>query len=197
VRGEILRDFENFFSRFFFILNLLSERKTLISMLSKQFLIIANKKSRAMALKSLQKLIFVILVFLQLSKVTTSCTLSNGNTGVCVPLASCVRNQDAVAFSSDFCTHDMTEICCEREKVAAESGSRNQANQYENYESFKKFDSIKCGMLAEGNRISGGQEADLMEFPWSALIGYASLDLIEFNCGGSLINGEGYKLWFR
>lgn len=50
----------------------------------------------------------------------------------------------------------------------------------------------QCGVIS-GDRIFGGQEADLYEFPWMVLISYRTKRGLEFKCGGSIIN-EWYVL---
>ncbi|KAG5671673.1 hypothetical protein PVAND_001861 [Polypedilum vanderplanki] len=135
---------------------------------------------------------FILILFLRISKLFASeiCTLLNGDSGLCVTLSNCERDKDAVVFSSNFCSDDFSEICCEREKIKSEKEKVPRVESevdFENYESFKLFDFQKCAKLSSVFRISGGEEADLLEFPWNALIGYANLDTVEFNCGGSLI----------
>jgi hypothetical protein len=60
----------------------------------------------------------------------------------------------------------------------------------ENHKNFKFLDLIKCGTVAPRDRVSGGQNAGLGEFPWAALLGYESFGEIRFNCGGSLISSK-------
>lgn len=48
-----------------------------------------------------------------------------------------------------------------------------------------------CGISPSINNIVGGQEADLREFPWAALIQYRKYTgQLVFGCGGSLINSR-------
>ncbi|XP_068619385.1 CLIP domain-containing serine protease HP8-like [Battus philenor] len=47
----------------------------------------------------------------------------------------------------------------------------------------------ECGDV-EGNRIVGGVNASLYEFPWLALIAYKVADSVTFSCGGTVINSR-------
>jgi hypothetical protein len=56
------------------------------------------------------------------------------------------------------------------------------------YEEDKKFDLDSCGPEPKLNRIANGQDANVIQYPWFALIGYQDSGEIKFKCGGSLIN---------
>ncbi|KAG5671674.1 hypothetical protein PVAND_001862 [Polypedilum vanderplanki] len=147
-----------------------------------------------MVLKIEQKLIFAIFLLFQIFEIIAneSCILSTGKAGVCVPIKTCERDLDAFVFETDFCANNFSEICCESVnlRISLDESPKEikTTRDFESYASYKLFDSSKCGKIDEIERISGGEEADLLEFPWNALIGYQSKTALEFLCGGSLIN---------
>lgn len=56
------------------------------------------------------------------------------------------------------------------------------------HKSIKFFDLESCGTVDSGTRIVGGEEAELNQFPWIALIKYHIDGEEKFECGGSLIS---------
>jgi len=54
------------------------------------------------------------------------------------------------------------------------------------------FFPVECGVIALGDKITGGQDASYGQFPWMALLGYKqkSVPITEFLCGGTLITSR-------
>ncbi|KAJ8960286.1 hypothetical protein NQ318_004011 [Aromia moschata] len=50
-----------------------------------------------------------------------------------------------------------------------------------------------CGLIETESRIRNGENAELLEFPWMAILSYNTSKGVKFNCGGSIIN-ENYIL---
>jgi len=54
---------------------------------------------------------------------------------------------------------------------------------------FHLINSKQCG-LVRSDRITGGEEAELNQYPWSALLKFNDTDGSRFLCGGSLISDQ-------
>jgi hypothetical protein len=52
------------------------------------------------------------------------------------------------------------------------------------------FDLNSCGVFNHQNRISNGEETELLEYTWAALIEYKEKQTFNLGCGGSLIHGN-------
>lgn len=62
-----------------------------------------------------------------------------------------------------------------------------------NHENIDLVNSKSCGKVHQPDRIVGGSESQVNEFPWSALLKYQSIDdekFQGFKCGGSLISNR-------
>ncbi|XP_072389748.1 venom protease-like [Diabrotica undecimpunctata] len=97
----------------------------------------------------------------------------------CVPLSLCNHARSSYVFYS--CHNGLNSYCCPFEGVnqtTAEIFSRRQSVFPPN-----------CGVVLTENKITGGETADLGQFPWMALLGYQQnqLNFIEYLCGGTLI----------
>lgn len=129
----------------------------------------------------------------------SNCILRDGTIGLCINATQCQRNKDVLLTPDDFC-ENRSKFCCHKSKVinsfhnTTETRSLTPVSfEFENYKSFKTFDLKRCGKASTTNRISGGKEANLREFPWAALISYEkskSSEGNDFSCGGTLINGK-------
>lgn len=60
----------------------------------------------------------------------------------------------------------------------------------ENHKNFKHLDLVKCGTNPTKDKVAFGENAELGEFPWAALLGYQTEGKIKFSCGGSLISSK-------
>ncbi|CAH1730239.1 unnamed protein product [Chironomus riparius] len=67
--------------------------------------------------------------------------------------------------------------------------SPSDLNSVRNHPNFNLINDKTCG-VSTTNRIVGGIDADLKEFPWAVLLGYQLLDTFEWGCGGSLISSR-------
>ncbi|XP_013108340.1 serine protease grass [Stomoxys calcitrans] len=57
-----------------------------------------------------------------------------------------------------------------------------------NPEGYAILDSLSCGQV-QGDKVAGGTETGLYEYPWMALLSYDAPD-DQFKCGGSLISDQ-------
>lgn len=132
-----------------------------------------------------------------------SCTLRSGGQGFCMPIKDCemCKSETFTFFPDHFCPGDFSLICCDTSITSPNRGGDTTTKapispplnirNFENHPSYKLFDTENCGEIRPGIKIANGNEAEVLEFPWAALIGYEGLDgSLQFNCGGTLISGE-------
>lgn len=74
--------------------------------------------------------------------------------------------------------------------IMPEATTNAKIQDFSSHPNLAMFKTMKCGKSAE-DRISGGSDAGLLEFPWAARIGYTSYKSksVVYKCGGSLISG--------
>lgn len=120
------------------------------------------------------------------------CSNPNNESGWCVPLRACkalrdiyskpvVTFQESSFLTSSRCGMDgrVPLVCCVSPDSTTISTTSAPPSMAES-----------CG-LDYSDRIWGGNETDLDEFPWTALIRYRrSNGVLSFNCGGSIINSR-------
>ena len=109
-----------------------------------------------------------------------------------------VRHLDMI-FEDQFCNGGRSFICCDLD-VTRTTGSPIETTDvnipsrtsFEEHPNYVHFKSKTCGEIPNVLRISHGKRARIFEFAFSALIGYEStkLDEYDFSCGGSLISGK-------
>ncbi|XP_073818449.1 serine protease grass-like isoform X2 [Musca autumnalis] len=106
--------------------------------------------------------------------------------------AKCSRNDEEVV-----------RLCCEpdaNDKPIATTTEQTMVNRFNlnpaqdfhsqlNAAGFNILSSQRCG-TDNGNRVVGGTETDLAEFPWMALLKYRGPSGEQFRCGGSLITNR-------
>ncbi|KAJ0173669.1 hypothetical protein K1T71_010818 [Dendrolimus kikuchii] len=63
------------------------------------------------------------------------------------------------------------------------------ANDIANHPAWKKLDAAECGESV-ADRIIGGKNANLGQFPWIVRLGYKEYDNIDWKCGGALITNS-------
>lgn len=129
------------------------------------------------------------------------CTLRNGGVGYCVPIRNCeMVKQLSMIFADQFCNGDRSLICCDvtvlktTTEVPPDSTDIFVPSRYDSFEehpNYVHFESKTCGEIPNVLRIAHGNQAQLFEFKFNALIGYESseIDKYSFSCGGSLISG--------
>ncbi|XP_031327653.1 CLIP domain-containing serine protease 14D-like isoform X1 [Photinus pyralis] len=132
-----------------------------------------------------------------------SCTTPHKRIGTCVPIKMCLPMIDYLQrvpsitqeisemlneFQCDLTQNDIM-VCCPKEPIiineVRKMFSRNVV-QHRNIDLLPE----NCGELPGGNRIIGGNKTTLFEFPWMALLAYRSQNIVEFRCGGSIINSR-------
>lgn len=140
------------------------------------------------------------------------CDLGRGKKGVCVSPSACASfERGKMYFPDDFCNENYASFCCETLKHSLTTTTTTERSgisdhDYEDYADFERFereqirstheisheifDLNNCGKLENTQRIAGGVNAKILEFPWIALIGYGSRSNQNFGCGGSLITGK-------
>uniref|UniRef100_A0A2C9GVA1 CLIP domain-containing serine protease n=1 Tax=Anopheles dirus TaxID=7168 RepID=A0A2C9GVA1_9DIPT len=122
-----------------------------------------------------------------------SCTNPAGQTGKCILFRDCpplvaiyskqfTTREETIFLSNSRCgtVGQKTLVCCPGGASTKPPATRTTVLPQP----------PQCGIhLAD--RIYGGQETDLNEFPWTALIQYQKPGgTFDFNCGGSLINSR-------
>uniref|UniRef100_A0A2M4AL94 CLIP domain-containing serine protease n=2 Tax=Anopheles triannulatus TaxID=58253 RepID=A0A2M4AL94_9DIPT len=128
----------------------------------------------------------------------SSCRTPDHRDGVCIPVPDCKSIQDNYFSSDRVLSGDEVDflnqlrcqgtptvtICCPDNVVTLNRTVTAPASG--ELPSLKKFE---CGLESLTDRIVGGSETSLDEFPWYALLEYESKKGVrEFKCGGSLIN---------
>ncbi|CAH1730241.1 unnamed protein product [Chironomus riparius] len=157
------------------------------------------------------KFLFVAVLVLLNSVVThqqSSCTLP-GRTqqSACVRLHYCTYFQDLIRkyngrpppdVVSNIRSHSCGSgdlICCPDNAVDEAYPSLSpprdlktkSLNDIENHRNIKLINERTCGAISS-NRIVGGVNANIREFPWAALLGYQLVDQLVWQCGGTLIS---------
>lgn len=132
------------------------------------------------------------------------CRMRNGARGFCVSISNCEMVKElTVLYEDQFCNGNLNIFCCDRDYsfnsvrlatttyVPYETASTQTAS-FEEHPNFSHFSSKECGVIEHSMRIAHGRRAQLLEFPFAALIGYESdvIDSYDFACGGSLISGK-------
>ncbi|XP_037953874.1 spaetzle-processing enzyme-like [Teleopsis dalmanni] len=132
-----------------------------------------------------------------------ACTTPNNESGLCIHIDDCeylwnmllnpVNRQESFLAKSQ-CGYDNTAttpahrilVCCADKYCNKPKPEANNVPKPGNV----LPEAGKCGISLE-NRILGGQNTSLFEFPWMALIQYKKPNNVyEFHCGGSLINSR-------
>ncbi|XP_058056100.1 uncharacterized protein LOC131207501 [Anopheles bellator] len=129
------------------------------------------------------------------------CRTPDHRDGRCVPLVECksvqeefflterVLSQDEIDFLNQLrCatpTMPVTICCADNVTTLKRNVTGGSRVDLPNPRAFE------CGLDSLGDRIVGGNETDIDEFPWYALLQYESKKGERaFKCGGSLINGR-------
>nr|XP_023024181.1 melanization protease 1-like [Leptinotarsa decemlineata] len=118
----------------------------------------------------------------EISSEASQCTKNND----CIPLSQC--NPQYLSSILYPCHSGLNLYCCPT-KAAKNETITNLLNRR------KHLFPVNCGVVAIDNKITGGDIADLGQFPWMALLGYKQkrVDFIEYLCGGTIIT-ETYVL---
>lgn len=120
--------------------------------------------------------------------------------GLCVPLQECgfykestfyyEEQADEIKLRAERCkTISRKHICCEMNeiKVINTTESRSPVSLID--KGNKYLNSDMCGVQITTNKIAFGNETALNEFPWMVMLEYNMSGILNFLCGGSLING--------
>lgn len=135
-----------------------------------------------------------------------SCNTPNGTLGQCIVISQCLRLQSLLhtgPYTSEKETYLknstcgfkglQAKVCCPLEDDNDSPESSEGVSAFTRTSSGQvRSDSLPdrdiCGVYL--NRITGGEAADLDEFPWMALLEYDTPKGMKFACGGSLINNR-------
>jgi hypothetical protein len=133
------------------------------------------------------------------------CDLRHGGQGQCMPIRDCemVKTPNFVFYPDHFCSEDFSLICCDMTITSTNRmlptttttkapliNPSSSVQNFENHSSFKLFDMETCGPVLTSAKIAGGDNAQILEFPWNVLIGYDINGETQFWCGGTLISGK-------
>lgn len=110
----------------------------------------------------------------------TSKLMLRNITGSCIPFEHCTYANGRPSADYDVC--DYTEAFGSHTCCAFNEEIRRQDLQ------LPKPENGECGFHPTGVKIFGGQEAELDEFPWMAILQYSSPKGMQQLCSGSLIN---------
>lgn len=132
------------------------------------------------------------------------CFTPNNEKATCVPVNSCqviksailTRNSSALNFAKQSqCGYDSEPlVCCGSTGHFVQTlifdSSQPSSNKVVPIKHRLLPDRDACGIQEYDDRIYGGQNTTLVEFPWMALIRYKEVDGSDggFKCGGSLIS---------
>ena len=137
------------------------------------------------------------------------CTSPRNRPGVCINIYNCgavlsiLQKETPVStatrnyLNSLKCGFEGTnpKVCCEQQITATPLSTTKQPAtgipnppDISNHPNLRLVNSDTCGPSAE-DKIIGGNQTHIFEFPWMALIDYDTGEKIpDFRCGGSLIN---------
>jgi len=114
----------------------------------------------------------------------------------CLPITDCpleskfVRSNNRVELeklSRKVCGVKLNtnKICC---KPAGEATTALRVATLDEHPNIKLLNDGKCGRIAT-DRLVGGKEAALSQFPWAVLLAYRdNVGTVVYGCGGSLIS---------
>ncbi|XP_022902338.2 serine protease easter-like [Onthophagus taurus] len=119
-----------------------------------------------------------------------SCINPSGDSGRCINIFDCkpimiilnkevITDELKVELRKYFCGFDgaTIKVCCPNKEIFSKS---------DDAENLLPIDD--CGEAVSVARITSGEKAELLEFPWQAALKYVSLKTIPYSCGGTLIN---------
>lgn len=134
-----------------------------------------------------------------LGNLVNRCSLRNGESGFCVAPRDCQMMRElSMIFDDQFCDSDRTLFCCDITAEVSSGTTTTEAEEtrisqisFTDHPNYSKFKLRSCGKIETGFRIANGDKAEIMEFPFTALIGYKKFETenVVFGCGGSLISG--------
>lgn len=112
---------------------------------------------------------------LEISAEASSCSEQNE----CVPLSICAPSPGRIIFP---CHSGLNLYCCPSDRLTNDTLVNLLSRR-------KELFPVNCGVVYIDNKITGGETAELGEFPWMALLGYQQTQIkyIEYLCGGTLI----------
>ncbi|KAF2891880.1 hypothetical protein ILUMI_14316 [Ignelater luminosus] len=146
----------------------------------------------------------LLLVYVKGATRNSVCITPNNEKATCIPVSSChviksailTRNSSALDFAKQSqCGYDTKPlVCCGSAGYSVPTiifdSSQSSSNKIVPMKHRLLPDRNACGIQDHDDRIYGGQNTTLDEFPWMALIGYKEVDGSDagFQCGGSLIS---------
>ncbi|CAH1283065.1 unnamed protein product [Diabrotica balteata] len=136
------------------------------------------------------------------------CRTPNGGTGDCIPVRQCKPMIDVLRtvkrplspsiskqLNAYYCSfaNNVANVCCPQEPIIVQDDSNAEVQQpppdVSNHRNLNLLPS-DCGYIDTSNKIRHGQDADLNEFPWMALLSYRTRRGPDFKCGGTIINNR-------
>ncbi|KAK9737469.1 Trypsin [Popillia japonica] len=121
-----------------------------------------------------------------------TCTTSRGDIGKCVNPRQCWYDEDDLYESDNICGYSRYRplFCCppaDSDPVVVNSRSANAR-----CEEFSRLDTSSRSRSNNifSSEITLGVKSSTKEFPHMAVLGYGSIDKIEWKCGGSLISNQ-------
>ncbi|XP_058065562.1 CLIP domain-containing serine protease B14-like [Anopheles bellator] len=113
---------------------------------------------------------------------SSACTTPNGAPGMCVPVRSCMYVRDFIAMPSH---HFQDTDYLEGLKCSATNGTDRLLVCCP-----RLLSEPNCGpMVAFGTRVYGGDDTEIAEFPWLALLRFRARNgKLFISCAGSLIS---------
>ncbi|CAH1181758.1 unnamed protein product [Phyllotreta striolata] len=133
-----------------------------------------------------------------------NCKTPNDADGSCIVVRRCKPMLEALQFvgrpvpqsvsqevNRYVCGSDNgeTKICCPDGTITLNGGGSDSGPPDVSRHRNLGLLPYDCGYLDDANdKIRNGQNAELNEFPWMALLGYRSSKGVQFQCGGTIIN---------
>lgn len=151
-----------------------------------------------MVLKLLACTITAQMIMANLQTYLSRCTDPTGRTGLCVTIAECTSNQPIVfGRSSSTRQHIMTALSAKNVPIPLVNCRGTRLTCCPGYELPRRTNTMasllpspgECGVPRVDNRVTFGEEADLKDFPWTALlINEKFRGRNALFCGAALIN---------
>ncbi|GJQ73784.1 CLIPC1 [Trypoxylus dichotomus] len=120
-----------------------------------------------------------------------TCTTSRGDVGKCVNPRQCWYDGDDLFESDNICGYARYRplFCCPPNDSEPTISTRSAAERCEDYSRLDINSRIRENNIFS-SEITMGVKSSTKEFPHMAVLGYGSVENIEWKCGGSLISDQ-------
>nr|XP_022902326.1 uncharacterized protein LOC111415067 [Onthophagus taurus] len=143
-------------------------------------------------MKSITTSLTLLLCFISFSKsLGSNCITPSYTSGRCINIYQCqpimnvlnsggLTNQFKEELKKYYCGFDTNpKVCCPNYEITPQADPNDNGSL---------LPTDGCGEAEALSRITNGDKADLLEFPWQVALKYVSKKAIPYSCGASLIN---------